>query len=249
MRRPVVGDKVWFQRTRRELALFSSAGSSASLFHDSAPRSSFVAPPRDRLSGWMTSPSEVPPGELTRYLRRWREGEVEAFDLLLPHVYDHLRSLARGRLRGERDGHTLDTTALVHEAYLKLVDGAVVDWQDRGHFFAVASRAMRRILVDRAKERGAKKRGGGWVAVELDQAQLGGALAVHDAEPNMMLALDEALERLESEHPRQARAIELRYFGGLTLTEVGECQGTSAPTAMRDLQFAQAWLARELTRQ
>jgi RNA polymerase sigma factor (TIGR02999 family) len=195
----------------------------------------------------MTSHSELPPGALTRYLRRWRAGDDAAFDHLLPHVYEHLRTLARGRLRGEREGHTLDTTALVHEAYLRLVDGAVVDWQDRGHFFAVASRAMRRILVDHAKERGAKKRGGGWVAVELDPARLGAVLAVPGGEPDLLLALDEALVQLEAEHPRQARAIEFRYFGGLTLDEIGECQGTSAPTAMRDLRFAQAWLARALT--
>jgi RNA polymerase sigma factor (TIGR02999 family) len=184
--------------------------------------------------------------ELTGYLRRWREGDTRALDALLPRVYDQLRALARGRLRGERPDHTLDTAALVHEAYLRLAAGSPVDWQDRAHFFAVASRAMRRVLVDHAKERGAQKRGGGLARVDFEPEQLGNLVAAPAADPDMLLALDDALAQLERESPRQAQAIELRYFGGLTLEEVGEVLDVSAPTAMRDLRFAQAWLARAL---
>jgi RNA polymerase sigma factor (TIGR02999 family) len=161
-------------------------------------------------------------------------------------VYDHLRALARQRLRGERPDHTLDTTGLVHEAYLKLATAGGTEWQDRAHFFAVASRAMRRILVDHAKERRALKRGGAATHVELDPERLGDLAAGEERDPELLLTLDDALARLEAESPRQARAIELRFFGGLTLEEVGEALGISAPTAMRDVRFAQAWLAREL---
>jgi RNA polymerase sigma factor (TIGR02999 family) len=186
------------------------------------------------------------PDDLTGYLHRWRAGDRDALDALLPRVYDHLRVLARQRLRGEHPGQTLDTTALVHEAYLRLASSGGAEWQDRAHFFAVASRAMRRILIDRAKERRAAKRGGGAVAVPLDLAQIRD-VAADEADPDLLLALDAALERLEAEAPRQARAVELRFFGGLTLEEVGETLGISAPTAMRDLRFAQAWLARALS--
>jgi RNA polymerase sigma factor (TIGR02999 family) len=185
------------------------------------------------------------PDDLTQLLRRWRDGDPEAFDALLPRVYDQLRGLARARLRGERPDHTLDTSGLVHEAYLRLAAGAAPDWQDRSHFFAVASTAMRRVLIDHAKHRQAQKRGGSAVHVALDLASWhdGGA---PNAEPDALLALDEALTRLETLHPRQAKAVELRYFAGLTLEEAAHVLGTSAPTVLRDLRFAQAWLARSL---
>jgi len=186
--------------------------------------------------------------DLTDDLRRWRDGDAQAFDALLPRVYDHLRHLAHQRMRGERPDHTLDTSALVHETYLRLAGGTTTDWQDRAHFFAVAARAMRRVLVDHAKERGALKRGGHFIRVELDAEKLGELIVAEAAEPEALLALDEALARLEVESPRQARAIELRYFGGLTLEEVGATLRISAPTAMRDVRYAQAWLARELGR-
>jgi RNA polymerase sigma factor (TIGR02999 family) len=179
-------------------------------------------------------------------LRRWRNGDARAFDELLPRVYAELRQLAHARLRRERPDHTLSATALVHEAYLRLAAAGPVDWQDRAHFFAVASRAMRRILVDYAKERGAQKRGGDMVRVAFDPEQLARLLVVDDPDPDALVALDGALARLEVEHPRHARAIELRYFGGLTLDEMGSVLEVSAPTAMRDLRFAQAWLARAL---
>jgi RNA polymerase sigma factor (TIGR02999 family) len=189
---------------------------------------------------------ELPPQDLTGFLRRWRAGEEGARDELLPHVYERLRAMARTRLRGERPDHTLDTVGLVHEAYLRVAQGGGTDWQDRAHFFAVASTAMRRVLLDHAKQRRTEKRGGGRVRVDLDPEQLGDAGVAAEADPDALLALDDALTRLEAAHPRQGKAVELRYFGGLTLEEVGEALGISAPTAMRDLRFAQAWLARAL---
>jgi RNA polymerase sigma factor (TIGR02999 family) len=184
--------------------------------------------------------------ELTLFLRRWREGDREALDELLPRVYDQLREIARRHLRGERPDHTLDTTGLVHEAYIRLSDSGAVEWQDRTHFFAVASRAMRRILIDHAKGRLAGKRGGGRVRVDLDPERLGEAGLVSESDPDALIALDEALARFEQVSPRQAKAVELRYFGGLTLEEAAEVLGTSAPTVMRDLRFALAWLAKAM---
>lgn len=192
----------------------------------------------------MTTPLD--PSEVTQFLRRWRDGDSGALDALLPHVYTQLRDIAHARLRGERTDHTLDTSALVHEAYFRLVEGVAVDWQDRAHFFAVASTAMRRVLIDYAKQRHAQKRGGAQVRVDLDQLQLADAGTAAESEPESLLALGDALGRLEQIHPRQAKAVELRYFAGLTLEEAAETLGTSAPTVMRDLRFAQAWLAREL---
>ncbi|MEP6730183.1 MAG: sigma-70 family RNA polymerase sigma factor [bacterium] len=187
------------------------------------------------------------PDDLTLILRRWRDGDRDAFDVLLPRVYDRLRDIARSRLRGERPDHTLDTSGLVHEAYLRLSGGAAPDWHDRAHFFAVAATAMRRILIDHAKQRLAQKRGGSAVRVEFDPSSWNEAGTASTAEPDALLALDEALTRLAAVHPRQAKAIELRYFADLTLEEAAQALGTSAPTVMRDLRFAQAWLARDLS--
>jgi RNA polymerase sigma factor (TIGR02999 family) len=188
------------------------------------------------------------PDDLTMYLRRWRDGDPGAFDAMLPRVYERLRALAHARLRAEHPDHTLDTSALVHEAYLRMTSGTTPDWQDRGHFFAVASTAMRRILVDHAKERLAKKRGGVAVHVPLDAVawNLPGAGDAASAEPDMLIALDDALSRLASLFPRQAKAVELRYFAGFTLEEAARVLATSAPTVMRDLRFAEAWLAHDL---
>jgi len=187
------------------------------------------------------------PSEVTQFLRRWRDGDQDALEALLPRVYNQLRDIARARLRAERVDHTLDTSALVHEAYLRLTEGATADWQDRNHFFAVASTAMRRVLIDHAKNRQAQKRGGAPVRVDLDLSQLVDAATTADSDPESLLALDDALARLEQVHPRQAKAVELRYFAGLTLEEAAAVLATSAPTVLRDLRFAQAWLARELT--
>jgi RNA polymerase sigma factor (TIGR02999 family) len=184
--------------------------------------------------------------DVTQMLRRWREGDQEAMDRVLPVVYEELRRLARARLRGERAGHTLGTTGLVHEAYLRLAEGGGADWRDRAHFFAVASTAMRRVLLDHARQRRTEKRCGGRVRVELDPSRLGEAGVAADSDPETLLALDAALTRLEGAHPRSAKAVELRYFAGLTLEEAAGVLDVSAPTVLRDLRFAQAWLAREL---
>ena len=184
--------------------------------------------------------------ELTQFLRRWSAGDADALDALLPRVYDQLRAIARARLRGERPEHTLDTSGLVHEAYLRLVEGGGADWQDREHFFAVASTAMRHVLIDHARHRRARKRGGDDTRVDLEVLKTHTAATAATQDPDALLALDEALHKLEQVHPRQAKAIELRYFAELTLEEAARVLATSAPTVMRDLRFAQAWLAREL---
>lgn len=190
----------------------------------------------------MTSPE----ANLTQYLHRWRDGDVGARDALLVTVYDQLKRMARARMRGERDDHSLDTTALVHEAYLRLSEAGGTDWQDRAHFFAVASTAMRRVLIDHAKQRLTEKRGGGMVRVDFDNVQLRNASVVANDDPDILLALDAALARLEALHPRQAKALELRYYVGFTLGEAAEVLQISPPTVMRDLRFAEAWLAQEL---
>ncbi|MEP6991454.1 MAG: sigma-70 family RNA polymerase sigma factor [bacterium] len=184
--------------------------------------------------------------DLTGSLKRWHAGDPAALDALLPRVYERLRDLARARLRAEHPGHTLDTSALVHETWLRMRTGATPDWQDRGHFFAVASTAMRRILIDHAKQRLAQKRGGAAVHVTLDPSRWAGGGSAATAEPDVLAALDEALTRFTAIHPRQGKAIELRYFAGLTLEEAAQVLGISAPTVLRDLRFAQAWLARDL---
>ena len=180
------------------------------------------------------------PADVTQILLRWSGGDQEALDRLLPLVYDQLKKLAHARLGGERAGHTLNTTALVHEAYLKLVDINRVQWKDRAHFLAMASRQMRRILIDYAHQRKALKRGGGAQKEVLDEE-----LLIPEEMVETLLELDDALQRLAVPYPRQSKAVELHYFGGLTLKEAGEVLGVSAPTVMRDLRFAQAWLANE----
>lgn len=177
--------------------------------------------------------------DLTGLLLRWRAGDREALDRLLTALYGQLERLARRRLAGERPDHTLNTGALVHEAYLGLVDLNRIEWRDRAHFLAVASRVMRRVLVDHALRRKALKRGGGRRRVPLEDAHL-----MSDPQVETLLELDEALRSLEKAHPRQARAVELYYLGGLTQEDVAEALGVSQPTVARDLQFGRAWLAR-----
>lgn len=179
--------------------------------------------------------------EITAFLRQWSDGDRTALDRLVPVVYDQLRLLAHERLRDERPGHTLNTTALVHEAYVRLVDVREVRFRDRAHFLAMASRVMRRVLVDYARSRNALKRGTGVVPAPLEEA-----LLVPDAVAGVVEELDDALERLEAEDERAARAVEHRYFGGLTLEETAEVLGVSVSTVKGDLRFARAWLAREL---
>ena len=182
--------------------------------------------------------------DVTALLLRWSGGDEQARDALLPLVYDELRRLARYRLRSERDDHTLNTTALVHEAFLRLVDGRRVQWNDRAHFLAIASRTMRRILIDYANRRRTAKRGGGAVHASFDEARL-----VPDDRVEALLELDDALSRLEAEHPRPGQAIAHCYFGGLTNEEAAAVLGVSRATIERDLRFARAWLASELERE
>ena len=188
----------------------------------------------------MPAPTPVPP-DLTQMLLRWSDGDQDVLDRLFPLVYEELRKLAHARMRQERPDHTLNTTALVHEAYLKLVDLDQVEWQDRAHFFALASRMMRHLLVNYAQQRRAQKRGGDQQRVELDEERL-----LPDAAVERFLALDEALKGLAAVHPRPAQAIEQSYFGGLTNEEAAAVLGVSRATVERDLRLGRAWLARAL---
>jgi RNA polymerase sigma factor (TIGR02999 family) len=181
--------------------------------------------------------------EVTRLLLDWREGDQTALDRLLPLVYDELHRMAARYMRGERLGHTLQTSALVNEAYLRLADYKQMQWQDRAHFFAVAAQAMRRILVDFARARRNLKRGGGAQPVSLDEG-----LAVMPVGVTDLLALDEALGQLAALSPRQGRVVELRYFGGLSEEEVAEVLEVSPRTVRNDWSLARAWLRRELQR-
>ncbi len=180
-------------------------------------------------------------GDVTQLLLAWREGDADALERLLPLVYAELRRLAHRRLRDESPGHDLQTTSLVNETYVRLVDGTRVSWNNRAHFFAVCARLMRRVLVDRARARQSKKRGGDVRPVELDDCA--GAQPAKDVD---MLALDEALTRLSAIEPRPARVVELRYFGGLTLEEAAAALGVGRETVVRDWQAARLWLFHEL---
>jgi RNA polymerase sigma factor (TIGR02999 family) len=177
----------------------------------------------------------------TDLLLAWGRGEMGALDRLVPLVHDELRRLARRYMRGERPGHTLQATALVNEAYLRLIEVKQVRWQNRAHFFAMAARVMRRILVDAARARGNQKRGGGSPRVSLDLA-----LVVSHEPGQDLVALDEALHALEAAHPRKGRVVELRFFGGLSVEETAEALKLSPDTVKRDWRFAKLWLLREL---
>ena len=180
--------------------------------------------------------------DVTRLLLDWRQGQPAALERLLPLVYSELKKIAHARMRAEsRGGQTLQTTALVNEAYVRLVDGARVDWQNRAHFYAVCARLMRRILVDRARARRADKRGG-----EAHAIPFGDWIGAVPAKDELLLALDEALQRLSASDHRKAQVVELRYFGGLTLDETAAALGTSPETVTRDWKVARLWLAREL---
>jgi RNA polymerase sigma factor (TIGR02999 family) len=187
------------------------------------------------------------PAEISRLLQAWNGGDQTALDRLTPLVYDELRRMARRRLRKEHPGHTLQTTALVNEVYLRLADAKNGDWNDRIHFFALSAQIMRRILVDAARARAAAKRGG---EVEyVKQLDAGDLTEIADAmtEQSMeVLALNDALENLARLDPRKARVIELRFFGGMSVEETAEALKVSPQTVMRDWKLARAWLAREL---
>ena len=172
-----------------------------------------------------------------------RAGDTAAVDALFPVVYDDLRRRARRALKAQPEGHTLSTTALVHESYLKLRGSDEISWQDRAHFLAIAARAMRFVLVSHARAHRAKKRGGGRIPLELDEE-----LALSDDRAEEMLALNVALERLAAVDDRLARTVELRFFGGLTVEEIAEALGVAPSTVKLDWQKARAWLYRELRR-
>lgn len=183
-------------------------------------------------------------GDVTRLLAQASRGDRDAVDRLVPILYGELRRIAHLRMRGERDGHTLGTTALVHEAYLELAGLDRMTWRDRAHFLAVAARAMRRVLIDHAVARGAQKRDGGRRALPLDEAaQLVAGAGPPDDE---LLALDEALERLAAVSERQCRVVECRFFAGMSVEETAEALRTSPATVKRDWTVARAWLHREL---
>jgi len=184
------------------------------------------------------------PSDVTDLLRRWHEGDREALERLMPLVYQELHRIASRYLRHERPGHTLQSTALVHEAYVKLVDQRRVDWQNRAQFFGLAAQAMRRILVDHARARSREKRGAGAPLVALDAVQP--VAAESNVHPADAIALDRALEKLETFDPGQARIVELRFFGGLTVEETADILGTSPSTVKREWTLARAWLYREL---
>jgi RNA polymerase sigma-70 factor, ECF subfamily len=177
----------------------------------------------------------------TELLVAWSRGDGRAFDRLLPIVNDELRRLARRYMHRERPGHTLQPTALVNEAYLRLVDVKQVQWQSRAHFFAMAARMMRRILVDHARARDNTKRGGDVPRVSLDEA-----LEVSIEPEQDLVAVDEALRRLDAIHSRKSQVVELRFFGGLSLAETAEALHVSTDTVKRDWRFAKLWLLREL---
>lgn len=185
------------------------------------------------------------PGEVTRLLREWSSGNQEALDKLLPLVYDELRRQAGGFFLRERGEHTLQPTALVHEAYLRLVDQEAIDWKDRAHFFGIAGRTMRQVLVDHARARNAEKRGGGRIHVALDAAEAAGAAT--PARPMDLLDLDRALSRLAAFDERQARLVELRLFAGLTIEESAEALQISHATVSREWRHAEAWLQRAMS--
>lgn len=185
--------------------------------------------------------NQASPQDITRLLVAWQEGNPQAFDDLIPLVYKELKRIASRARRRERGGQALQTTDLVHEAYLRLVDQREVHWQNRAHFFAIAAQAMRRVLIDHARRRLAAKRGGGAEMVSLGNVGDWPALARLD-----MLALDEALTRLAALDPRQSRIVELLCFGGLTVGEAAEVQQLSERTVRREWTVAKAWLYRAI---
>lgn len=193
-------------------------------------------------------PSKTSPHQITGLLRDLAGGHREALDQLLPLVYEELHRMAHSRLRHESTGHTLETGALVHEAWLRLIIQHRAHWNDRAHFFAVASEAMRRILIDHARQRRSQKRGGATVPLPLELVELSlMKISTGDDSDTALVALDEALQRLERFNPDGARVVQYRFFAGLTNPEIAALLGTSERTVRRSWNVARAWLRRELT--
>ena len=193
------------------------------------------------MCGAMTAHSTA---EITEMLLAWNNGDQAAFDRLTPLVSKELHRLAKHYMRHERPGHTLQATALVNEAYLRLIDGSRVQWQNRAHFFAVSARMMRQILVDEARRHRALRQGGDIQKIALDES-----LAVSPEPDQDLVQLDAALKSLHNLAPRQSDVVEMRFFGGLSLEEIAEVLGVSVGTVRRDWTFARAWLYRELKRE
>src|SRR5947207_1795161 len=183
-----------------------------------------------------------PPHEVTQLLVAWGDGDQSALDKLMPLVYDELHRLARRYMAQERPEHTLQTSALVNEAYVRLIDQGNVHWQNRAQFFGIAATSMRRILVSYARRRKRAKRGAGALQISLDEAAI-----LSDERASEMVALDEALENLAAVDPRKSQVVELRFFGGLSIDETAEVLKVSPGTVMRDWTLAKAWLRREIT--
>lgn len=186
----------------------------------------------------------LPTPDATQILHEWSTGDKAAAEKLMPLVYEELRRLAQNYLRNERADHTLQATALVHEAYLRLIDQTRVSWQNRAHFCGVAAQLMRRILLQYARAHAAAKRGGGMEKVCLDETRE----LSHDSAPDL-IALDDALKSLALAHPRESEVVELKFFGGLEMKEIAEVLNVSAKTVARDWSFAKVWLSRELSQQ
>jgi RNA polymerase sigma-70 factor, ECF subfamily len=182
------------------------------------------------------------PGLVTQLLQQWRSGDQQALEQLIPLVYAKLQRIAHRHLRSERNGHTLQTTALANEAYLRLVNDGHVDWQNRAHFFGVAAGLMRQILVDYARHVNRKKRGGGAHYVPLDEG-----MAFVPAKSEELIALDDALIKLAAVDPRKSQVVVLRYFGGLDVEQTAEVLSVHPNTVIRDWRLAKVWLKRELT--
>lgn len=189
----------------------------------------------------MPTPSPPPPN-VTQLLVEWRNGNHTALDRLMPLVYTELHQLARWYMRRERPDHTLQSTALIHEAYLRLVDQAQVSWQDHAHFFGIAARLMRQILIEHARRHTRAKRGGGAGTLSLDEVAI-----VSQARATELVALDEALGRLATIDPRKSQVVELRFFGGLSVEEAAEVLHVAPNTVLRDWRMAKAWLQREIS--
>ena len=183
------------------------------------------------------------PGSITRLLLDWRKGDQTALDRLVPLVYREMRRLAGYYMRRQRADHTLQTSALINEAYLRLIDHKNMRWENRTHFYAVAAQAMRRILVDHARSRSYQKRGGGAVKVSFDEAVIGA-----EGRATELIALDDALKDLAAIDPRKSQIVELRYFGGLSVDETAEVIGVSAVTIMREWRSAKGWLLRAISK-
>jgi len=188
--------------------------------------------------------AKLPGHEITNLLQAWREGDQSALEKLTPQVYRELHRAAKGCMRGEREGHSMQTTALINELYLRLTDLKGISWQNRAHFFAVCARQMRRILTDQARARQSHKRGRGVIPVSLEAVPL-----VSSRPQPELLAIDDALTALAKVDSRKSRVVELRFFGGLSVEETAEVLGVSPDTIVRDWKLAKAWLLRELSQE